>query len=416
MAAEGMRFTNFYVAQAVCGASRAALLSGSYPNRISLFGAPSHTAKHGIAAEELILPEVLKQKGYATGMCGKWHLGHRTPFLPLQHGFDEYYGLPYSNDMWPHHPTSPNGYPPLPLYEGNQVVDAEVTAEDQAQLTTAYTERAVDFIRRHQSQPFFLYVAHAMPHVPLFVSDKHRGETARGLYGDVITEIDWGVGQILDTLKECEIDEHTLVFFTSDNGPWLSYGNHAGSAGPLREGKGTAWEGGVRVPCIARWPGRIPAGTECHEVAATIDVLPTFAELAAAPLPTRPIDGRSIWPLLAGHPQAKSPHEAYYYYWGQELHAVRSGKWKLHFPHPYRSLDGPPGNDGKPGPYKPLKCELELYDLQADMGETQNVAADHPDVVALLEDVADGMRLQLGDSLRGLQGTAVRPAGLLETP
>jgi arylsulfatase A-like enzyme len=412
MAREGIRFTSFYVAQAVCGASRAALLTGCYPNRIGMLGAPSHTARHGIADGELLLAELVKQQGYATAMFGKWHLGHHEKFLPLQHGFDEYFGLPYSNDMWPFHPTS-RAFPDLPMIEGNKIVNPKVTAEDQKQLTTWYTERAVDFIGRNKDKPFLLYVAHNMPHVPLFVSEKYAGKTEHGLFGDVISEIDWGVGQILAALKQHGIEDNTLVIFTSDNGPWLSYGNHAGSAGPLREGKGTAWEGGVREACIMRWPGKIKPGSECSEIAATIDIVPTVARLTGAKLSANTIDGRDIWPLISGEPAAKSPHEAYYYYWGRELHAVRSGKWKLHFPHAYRSLTGTPGRDGLPGGYSEAKCGLELYDLEADVGEKHDVAAANPEVVKRLTALADEIRGELGDTLTGRPGKGLRPSGQL---
>lgn len=408
MASEGVRLTSFYVAQAVCGASRAGLLSGCYPNRLGLLGAPNHRATHGVHPQETLIPEVLKARDYAAAMYGKWHLGHRREFLPRQHGFDDYFGLPYSNDMWPHHPTGGKSYPPLPLIAGDDVVALN---PDQSQLTTWYTERAVRFIEQNKDRPFFLYVAHTMPHVPLYVSERFRGKSRQGLYGDVIQEIDWSVGQILAVLQRTGQDENTLVLFTSDNGPWLSYGNHAGSAGPLREGKGTTWEGGVRVPCIARWPGKIRAGRECAEPAATMDLLPTFARLANAPLPERKIDGRDIWPLLAGDPDARSPHEAYYFYWGAELQAVRAGKWKLHFPHEYRSLTGPAGKDGQPGGYTSQRCDLELYDLEADIGERRNVAAHHPDVVRRLESLADAIRRELGDSRTGVQGAGVREPG-----
>ena len=341
LAAEGRKFTSFYVAQAVCGASRAALLTGCYPNRIGMLGAPSHGTKHGINPNEMLLPELVKQRGYATAMFGKWHLGHHRQSLPLQHGFDEYFGLPYSNDMWPYHPTS-RAFPDLPLIEGNEIINSAVTPEDQTHLTTWYTEHAVDFINRNHEQPFLLYVAHSMPHVPLFTSEKYAGESEQGAYGDVIMEIDWGVGQIMDALKEHEIDQRTLVIFTSDNGPWLSYGNHGGSAGPLREGKGTTWEGGVREPCIMRWPDQIPAGTECGELAATIDLLPTVAEIVGAELPDHPIDGQSILELMTAEAPVETPHEVYYYYWGNHLQAIRSGDWKLHFPHSFRSLTGEP--------------------------------------------------------------------------
>ncbi len=358
--------------------------------------------------QETLIPEVLKARDYAAAMYGKWHLGHRREFLPRQHGFDDYFGLPYSNDMWPHHPTGGKGYPPLPLIAGDDVVALN---PDQSQLTTWYTERAVRFIEQNKDRPFFLYVAHTMPHVPLYVSERFRGKSRQGLYGDVIQEIDWSVGQILAVLQRTGQDENTLVLFTSDNGPWLSYGNHAGSAGPLREGKGTTWDGGVRVPCIARWPGRIRAGRECAEPAGTMDLLPTFARLADAPLPERKIDGRDIWPLLAGDPDARSPHEAYYFYWGAELQAVRAGKWKLHLPHEYRSLTGPAGKDGQPGGYTSQRCGLELYDLEADIGERRNVAAYHRDVVRRLESLADAIRRELGDSRTGAQGAGVREPG-----
>ncbi len=407
MAQEGRKFKSFYVAQAVCGASRAALLTGCYSNRIGMLGAPGPSATHGIDDGETIIAEVLKSRGYKTAMLGKWHLGHRPRFLPTHHGFDQYFGLPYSNDMWPYHPTIKT-FPDLPLIENDKVINPRVTPEDQKHLTTWYTERAVKFIEENHESPFFLYVAHAMPHVPLFVSDKHKGVSKRGLYGDVIAEVDWCVGEILSALKKHGVDENTLVIYTSDNGPWLSYGDHAGSALPLREGKGTTWEGGVREPCIMRWPGKIPAGTETNELAATIDLLPTLAHLSGADLPARRIDGLNIWPLMAGEPGAKTPHESYYYYWGRELQAIRSGPWKLHFPHSYRSLKGEPGHGGIPGPYVQKKTGLELYNLESDVGETTNVADAHPEVVKRLQELAELARKDLGDSATGQRGENVR--------
>lgn len=409
MADEGRRFTSFYVSQAVCGASRASLLSGCYANRISLPGAPDHRAKHGVHVDEVLLPELLRDHGYATGMVGKWHLGHRHPFLPLQNGFEEWLGLPYSNDMWPYHPTS-KVYPPLPLFDGNEVINANVTAEDQKHLTTQYTERAVDFVQRNAEHPFFLYVAYAMPHVPLFVSEKFDGATENGLFGDVISEIDWSVGQVLEELKKQGLDENTLVIFTSDNGPWLAYGNHAGSAGPLREGKGTSWEGGVREPCIMRWTGTIPAGTTCDELATTMDILPTMARLIDAPLPEHPIDGKNILPLMTD-PEAETPHDVFYYYWDQHLQAIRSGKWKLHLPHSYRSLTGTPGRDGLPGGYSQQETGQALFDLESDIGETTDVKDQHPDVVEKLQKLAEQAREKLGDSAGDRRGSEVRPAG-----
>lgn len=426
MAAEGMRFTSFYAAQAVCSASRAALLTGCYPNRIGLLGALGPKSKTGIHDHELTIAEVLKPRGYATAIFGKWHLGDAPCFLPTRHGFDEYFGLPYSNDMWPFHPEHVNlppdvakrkaGYPELPLIEGDRVAISPVTAEHQAQLTTWYTERAVRFIERHRDRPFFLYVPHAMPHVPLFVSDKFKGKSAAGLYGDVIMEIDWSVGQILDALQRHGLDERTLVVFTSDNGPWLLYGNHGGSAKPWREGKGTMFEGGVRVPCIMRWPGRIPAGRECRELAATIDLLPTFARLAGADLPTdRILDGKDIGALLGGGPEARTPHDAYYFYYGRELQAVRSGKWKLHFPHGYPQPE-PPGGDGLPGKYAQRRIGLELFDLESDPAETTDVAARHPEVVRRLEAIGERARADLGDSATKREGAGVRPVGVNPAP
>lgn len=423
MAAEGRKFTDFHSATAVCSAARAALLTGCYPERVSILGALGPNAKHGLHWDETTLAEVCREKGYATACFGKWHLGHRPEFLPLEHGFDEYFGLPYSNDMWPLHPDlvalpadaerRKRGYPPLPLYEGSEIVDPEVTADDQRQLTTQYTEKAVDFIRRHREQPFFLYVPHTMVHVPLFVSDKFRGKSGAGLFGDVVMELDWSVGQILDALAEAELDDQTLVIFTSDNGPWLSYGNHAGSAGPLREGKGTMFEGGYREPCLMRWPGQIPPGTVCDELASTIDLLPTVAQLLGVELPAdRPIDGKNIWPLIAGEEGAESPHEAFYCYYGRQLRAIRDRRWKLHFPHQYRTMEGStPGEDGLPGPYNQQKIELSLFDLKADIGETTNVADEHPEVVARLEAAAAKAREALGDQLTKQRGSEVRPHG-----
>lgn len=415
MAREGIRFTDFHVAQAVCSASRAALLTGCYPNRIGISGALNDQSRHGIHPDETTIAEILKARGYATAIFGKWHLGHRPPFLPTRHGFDEWFGIPYSNDMWPHHPTLGRRFPPLPLYENERIVDDDVTADDQKQLTTRIAERAVEFIENHADEPFFVYVAHPMPHVPLFVGDKFAGKSRRGLYGDVISEIDWSVGRILDTLARLKLDEKTLVIFTSDNGPWLSYGNHGGSAKPLREGKGTSWDGGVRVPFIARWPGRIPAGKVCREPAMTIDLLPTLARLAGGELPEKPIDGKDIAPLLLGEADAKSPQEAYFIYWGRELQAVRSGKWKLHFTHAYRTLRAP-GRDGKPGPYDTARTELALFDLEQDIGQTTNVAAEHPQVVERLQRLAERIRDDLGDSATDRKGTGVRSAGESATP
>lgn len=419
MAREGIRLTNFYAAQAVCSASRAALLTGCYPNRIGIRGALNHRARVGLHQDERTIAEVLKTRQYATAAFGKWHLGHHPEFLPPRHGFDEYFGLPYSNDMWPHHPVNKNFYPDLPLIEGERVIRLD---PDQSQLTTQYTERAIAFIERNRDRPFFLYLAHSMPHVPLFVSDKHKGKTGRGLYRDVIAEIDWSVGQVLETINRLGLDRETLVIFTSDNGPWLEYGDHAGSRGHFRGSKGTAFEGGMRVPFIARWPGEIPAGSVSHKPAMTIDLLPTLARLAGAKASgggaaaesgrPRPIDGRDIWTVLSGKKDARDPHDALYFYWTDELHAVRSGRWKLHLPHPWREVLEQ-GSGGRPGRTRQSRIELSLYDLESDPGETTNVAESNPEVVSRLMKFVERARADLGDALTSRAGKNVRQAGTL---
>ena len=430
LANEGIRFTDFQVSQAVCSASRAALLTGCYSERVGVQGAFNHTARVGLNPDEETIAEMLKSIGYVTGIFGKWHLGHHKKFLPLQQGFDEYLGIPYSNDMWPvdYDGSFVSGtdhfksfYPQLPLIEDNEKIEEIRTLDDQDQLTTRYTERAVDFITNNKDRPFFLYLPHSMPHVPLGVSEKFKSKSEQGMYGDVIMEIDWSVGEILNALSDNDLDDNTVVIFTSDNGPWLNYGNHAGSAFPLREGKGTMWEGGSRVPCIIRWPGRITAGSVSHQLAATIDILPTIASITGAALPARPIDGVSIQAILEGDTSA-TPREEYYYYYGGELIAVRKGKMKLVFPHSYRSYAGiEPGLDGYPGIYKGVlgkyavgKSKLELYDLDNDISESQDVSEMYPDVVKTLQVLGQKAREELGDRLTGTIGTGVRPIGRLD--
>ena len=417
MAREGMKFTDFYVGRSFCSPSRAALLTGCIPTRVGIGGNFGPHSKTGLNPEEMTIAEVLKQKGYATACFGKWHLGHLTKFLPPNQGFDEYFGIPYSNDMWPFHPNVRHlpmqqrlkRWPHLPLYEGTKVINARVMPEDQVHLTTRLAERAVQFIQEHKEQPFFIYLPNPQPHVPLFVSEKYNGKSARGLFGDVISEIDWGVGQIVAALKANGIDEHTCIVFSSDNGPWLLYGDHAGSAKPLREGKGTNFEGGFRVSCLMRWPGRIPAGQTCREVAGTIDLLPTFAKLAGTSLPKNKIDGKDISDLMFGKSGAKSPHEVFYHYDGaNRLMALRSGKWKLMFAQAYNSPIG--GTAGIPGKAQRKRIELSLFDLENDIGETTNVAEKHPDVVAQLKKYADQMRKELGDGKQNV-GSARRSIG-----
>jgi arylsulfatase A-like enzyme len=388
MAAEGARFTSFY-AQPSCSPSRAALMTGCYPQRVSIPRVLFPQDKIGISADEVLLPQVLKTRGYATACIGKWHLGHLPPFLPTRHGFDYYYGLPYSNDMQ----GTKRGDPPLPLMRNEEIIEQPAV---QDTLTQRYTQEATAFIREHKNQPFFLYLPHSMVHVPLHVSEAFRGKSAQGLYGDAVQEIDWSVGEVLKTIQECGIDENTLVLFTSDNGPWLIKKEDGGAALPLRDGKGTTYEGGLRVPTIVRWPGHIPAGTTCPEMAATMDLLPTFAALAGAQAPTdRIIDGKDIRELL-WHPEtAKSLRNTMFYYRNEELQAVREGQWKLHLALPKRS-------------------NVELYDLEADMGESKNVAAGHPDIVKRLSALANQVRADLGDSNTGVKGSNCRPAGRVE--
>jgi arylsulfatase A len=409
MAREGVRLTNFYSAQAVCSASRAALLTGCYPNRVGITGALFPNAPKGLNAAEITIAEVLKGRGYATGAIGKWHLGDKPQFLPARQGFDEYLGLPYSNDMWPGNRNFKDGtFPPLPLIDGVKVIAED---PDQSQLTTRYTERAVRFIEQNKARPFFLYVAHSMPHVPLFVSTKFKGKTERGLYGDVIAEIDWSVGEILNALKRAGVDDNTLVVFTSDNGPWLEYGAHGGSAGPLRGSKGTSFDGGVRVPFIARWPGKIQRGSVWNQPAMTIDMLPTLAGLAQADVPAdRIIDGRDLWPLLSGKLKSGEVHDALYFYWGYELHAVRSGKWKLHVPHAAKEITEP-GSDGLAGKSRPIQVGLSLYDLEKDIGEKNDVQSENREVVDRLMKLVERAREDLGDSLTKRDGKNLRPAG-----
>ncbi|MCG8650205.1 MAG: sulfatase [Pirellulales bacterium] len=417
MAAEGMKFTDFYVGRSFCSPSRAALLTGCIPTRVGVGGNFGPHSRTGLHPDEVTIADLLKQAGYATACFGKWHLGHLPKFLPTAQGFDEYFGIPYSNDMWPFHPGVRHlpleqrlkRWPHLPLLEGGEVIKSAVTPEDQSTLTQTLVQRAVDFIGKHQREPFFIYLPHPQPHVPLFASDSFQGQSQRGLYGDVVTEIDWGVGQILAKLQELQIDQQTCVIFTSDNGPWLSYGDHAGSAGPLREGKGTNFEGGFRVSCLMRWPGKIPAGTVCGEIASTMDLLPTLAHFSGAELPSRPIDGKNIVDLMTGKPGAKSPHQAFFHYdGGHRLVAVRSGRWKLMFPQTYNSPT--PGNGGLPGKSNRKRIELSLFDLHTDVGETTNVAAQHPQQVQRLLEHAEKIRADLGDG-KQQTGKGRRPLG-----
>jgi len=426
LADNGVRFTNFHVSTAVCSASRAGLLTGCYNERVNVRGAymPWDTLK-GLHPDEVTIADMLKAKGYATGMVGKWHLGHNEAFLPLAQGFDEYYGIPYSNDMWPidydgisvHEKDSVSKpwklrYPPLPVLEGNTKVAEITNLKDQENITTMYTEKAVDFIQRHKKEPFFLYLAHSMPHTPIAVSNKFKGKSKQGLYGDVMMEIDWSVGEVMKALKAAGIEDNTLVVFTSDNGPWMCFGNHAGSAFPLREGKGSMWEGGHRVPCIMHWPAQAAKGLVTDKMASTIDLLPTIATVTGSDLPKAKIDGVDILPVIQG--KDETPRNEFWCYYGGELHAVKKGDWKLYFPREYRSYNQhPAGKDGYPGWTKQMPAGLELYNLKDDIGETTNVIGDHPEVLTELNKIADQARFELGDRLNKVEGAELRPLGQL---
>ena len=410
MAAEGRKFTDFYVASPVCTPSRAALLTGCYPHRVGLAnGVLFPRSTTGLNPKEVTLAELLKAQGYATACIGKWHLGFQKPFLPTSQGFDFYYGIPYSNDMQlapgmkfaadvklgegltvEQLAAGERKGGTVPLMRNEEVIEYPA---DQASLTRRYAQEAVKFIAASKDRPFFVYLPHSMPHVPLYASEQFKGKSRRGLYGDVIEEIDLSVGEILKALKQHGLDEKTLVIFTSDNGPWLIMGRNGGCALPLREGKGTTYEGGQREPTIMRWPGKVPAGSVCSQLCTTMDLLPTLARLAGTATPAdRVIDGKDIWPLISGEPGARTPHEAFFYYSrAGKLSAVRSGNWKLHLRESLYYRKRPPAKE----PWK-----MELYDLAADIGEKDNVFEKHPDVVARLKSLAEAFEKEINQHAR----------------
>lgn len=409
MAEEGMRFTSFYVAASVCTPSRAALLTGRYPMRVGLPSVIFPRHEIGLNTEEVTIAELLKQENYATQAVGKWHLGAHPDFFPTNHGFDNFFGLPYSSDMSPKAENNPRDeerqqFPLLPLIEDTTIVERE---PDQAKLIQRYTERAIEFIDEHQEQSFFLYYAHSLPHVPLYSSESFEGTTEQGLYGDVIREIDWSVGQILSALEERKLRKKTLVVFTSDNGPWLVFGNHGGSSGKFREGKITTFEGGHRVPAIISWPGRIPAGKVSDKVITSMDLFPTIADLTGTELPrNKIIDGFNIWPIMSGEEGAESPYKdnPLYFYLDDNLEAVRLGPWKLHVAHEYLGV-GEAGEDGEVGEYEVREIERSLFNLEDDPSESKNLAEEHPEIVEQLMELIQDGRNELGDGTTEIRGT-----------
>jgi arylsulfatase A-like enzyme len=394
MAKEGMKLTSFY-ATPVCSVSRAQMMTGCYGARVSVPGVYFPGQSVGLNPAEVTVAERLKEKGYATQMVGKWHLGDQPEFLPTRQGFDHYLGIPYSNDMLKK--SAETKVPVVPLLRDEKIVEL-MDGEGQRRMVELYTKEAVDFIGRNKDKPFYLYFAHNAIHTPIYPGAAFAGKSQNGRFGDWVEEVDWSVGQVLDALRTQGLDKDTLVVFTSDNGPWLTKGADGGSAGPLRGGKGSTWEGGVRVPTLAWWPGRVPAGSVNDAVAATIDLLPTFVSLAGGTVPATPvIDGRDITPILLGQSK-ESAREAHYYFAGYDLQAVRQGRWKL-------ALSPQPEGMGKQAAKTP--AGMRLYDLDAEIGEQTDVAAQHPEVVAKLKALADKMAAEIG----GKTPTARRPAG-----
>ncbi len=402
MASEGTRFTDFYQGSPICSPSRGAMLTGCYPRRIGFDtfegrGVLFPGQGVGLNPSEITFASLLKRQGYATQIIGKWHCGDQPAFLPTRHGFDAYYGIPFSNDMG--RQVGREQTPPLPLLRDEKVIEEQ---PDQAGVTARYVEEAVRFIRAHRDEPFLLYFAHMYVHLPIYVQERFRAESQNGSYGAAVACIDWAMGVLLDALRELGLDQNTIVMFTSDNGSRCDYGPSNGS---LHGRKGTCWEGGQRVPFLVRWPGQVAAGAVCSEVVTGMDLLPTFARLAGAKIPDdRTIDGRDIVPLLRGEAAARSPHRAFYYYILDSLNAVRAGRWKLHVSR--RKGWGEPGAANL----------CELYDLQSDPGETVDVAERHPEVVRELQALADAARADLGDAVTNSPGADHRPIGRVDNP
>lgn len=398
MADEGMRFTNFYVAASSCTPSRAALLTGCYPQRVGLPGVVDDQSNEGLNPAEFTIASYLKQNGYKTGMFGKWHLGHHPEFMPTRHGFTEFYGIPYSMDMWPWHPKPIHPYPSLPVYENEEIIEYN---PDVNEMTTVFTEKAVDFIKRNKDKPFMVYVPYSQPHVPLGASSKFRGKSKAGLYGDAVMEIDWSVGEIMNAVIEAGIEERTLILFSSDNGPWLTYGNHGGTTGGLREGKGTVFGGGQKVPFLAWMKGSVPAGVVEDRMVSALDVLPTVLDVTNTALPRmNPIDGQNIWSVLTGN-AADVKAQPFYFVKGDEVQGVRDGKWKLHVPHKYR-VTLTPGADGLPGEQDNNggNIELSLFNIEKDPEESINLSAKYPKIVFRLQELIKEFEIDLKNNSR----------------
>lgn len=392
LAEEGIMFKNFYVPQAVCSASRSALISGCYPGRTKVFGAHGPNER-GLDTSFPTMGEVFQKAGYKTAIFGKWHCGDQPDTRPQSRGFEESCGLMYSNDMWKHHPESPDywGRFPIRFWENGEILIDDVDSTDQKMLTKWYTEHAVDFISRHKDEPFLLYVPHSMLHVPLFCSPEFEGKSGVGLYGDVTMEVDWSVGQINNALKENGIEENTIVIFTSDNGPWISYGNHAGTT-PFREAKGTTFDGGTRSATIIKYPAKLKGKQQSEQAMMTIDLLPTLCDICDVPLPETEIDGKNVWDIISNKEGAVNPHEYYAFTNDKNFEAVMSGdgKWKLHLPHNYRTMTDIEGKDGMPGKYDyTAKIELSLFDMVKDPFETTNVINEYPQIAKKLQEFAE---------------------------
>lgn len=386
LAAEGVRYTRFHVPQAVCSASRASLLTGCYPHHTRVTGAIS-PGQQGLDPGFPLISETLKKNGYATAHFGKWHIGDVPETRPTARGFDEHAGLLVSNDMWRYNPSWKRhaGDSPLPYWENGAIKIHDISPDDQKHLTGWATEGAVKFIReKGGKQPFFLYVAHSMPHVPLYCRDEFKGKSGAGIFGDVMMEIDWSVGEIAKAIREAGVEKETIVLFTSDNGPWDEYGNHAGKT-PFREHKGTSFEGGIRSALTVKYPAELKPGTVNDRAFSSIDLYPTLAALAGAPMPEKPIDGKNIWPLMRGDEGAENPHEHYFIstYWSLDAVMTSDGKWKLHLPHDYRDVVTP-GHDGERGYTKTSQIGESLFNLLEDEKEEKNVIAEHPEIAEKL--------------------------------